>query len=144
MTIFLDSTALLARYVDGTDRDLITEEMSLDSTWCASAMALTEVTMVVDRMDLSRSRAASLRASIRREWDCFNVIPVDQLCLDRAVAIGRTQPVRAIEAIHLAAADRLPPTISYATFDSNQIGPALALGFRVVSAIVPSAGSARL
>ena len=60
-------------------------------------------------------------------------MPVDQLCLDRAAELGRDQPLRTVDAMHLAAADRLPRPVTFATFDAHQIPVALALGFEVVA-----------
>jgi predicted nucleic acid-binding protein len=62
------------------------------------------------------------------------VVPVDQRCLDRAAALARTQPVRLTDAIHFAAAERLPGPIRFVTFDPVQLGVADGLGFEVVSA----------
>ena len=50
MTLALDTTALLARYLDGPTRPVILDAMSADHDWCASAMALTEALMLVDRL----------------------------------------------------------------------------------------------
>ena len=41
--------------------------------------------------------------------------------------------MRIVDAMHLAAADRLPRPVTYLTFDPGQIPVALALGFEVVS-----------
>jgi hypothetical protein len=41
--------------------------------------------------------------------------------------------MRIVDAIHLAAADRLPRPARYLTFDRHQIPAAAALGFEVVS-----------
>jgi hypothetical protein len=41
--------------------------------------------------------------------------------------------VRTVDAIHLAAADRLPRPVTFCTFDPRQIPVALSLGFDVVS-----------
>ena len=60
-------------------------------------------------------------------------MPVDQQCLDRAANIAREQPVHMSDAIHLAAADRLPRPLSFVTFDASQIPVALSMGFDVVS-----------
>jgi hypothetical protein len=38
-----------------------------------------------------------------------------------------------VDALHLAAADRLPRPLTYLTFDPGQIPVALALGFEVAS-----------
>ena len=74
------------------------------------------------------------RGRVRLAWDHLHVVPVDQRCLDRAAALVREQPVRLTDAIHLAAAERLPAPVRFVTFDPGQIGVALGLGFDVVSA----------
>jgi predicted nucleic acid-binding protein len=61
------------------------------------------------------------------------VVPLDDRCLARAVEIGATFGVRVADAIHLAAADRLPAPVRYLTFERRQIPAAAALGFEVVS-----------
>ena len=61
--------------------------------------------------------------------------PLDDRCLARAVEIGATYGVRIVDAIHLAAADRLPGPVRYLTFDRHQIPAADALGFEVVSPV---------
>ena len=45
----------------------------------------------------------------------------------------REQPLRLADALHLAAADRLPRPVTFVTFDPMQIPVALSLGFDVVS-----------
>ena len=70
---------------------------------------------------------------MRDDWERIHVVPVDQRCLDRAAELGRTQPVRTVDAIHLAAADRLPRPTTYLTFDPGQIPVAMALGYDVTS-----------
>jgi len=133
MTLFLDATALLARYLEGPEQPIVLAAMEADPDWCASALALTEALVVVDRVCADVDEADQLRRALRDDWERIAIVPVDQLCLDRAAELGRTQPVRTIDAIHLAAADRLPRPLVYATFDSSQIPAALGLGFEVVS-----------
>jgi predicted nucleic acid-binding protein len=133
MTIALDTTALLARDLDGPYRPVILEAMDADHDWCASALALTEALSLVDRLGDGPSRTAPLRRAIRDDWERIHVVPLDHRCLDRAAEIGRTQPVRTVDALHLAAADRLPRPRSFATFDPAQIPVAVSMGFDVVS-----------
>ena len=133
MTVFLDTTALLGRFLDGPARAVVHETMAADRQWCASALALSEALMLVDRLGDDPMRADELRRSIRDDWERINVVPVDQRCLDRAAEIGRTQPVRTTDALHLAAADRLPRPLTFLTFDPAQIPVAMSLGFDVVS-----------
>jgi predicted nucleic acid-binding protein len=133
MTLFLDTTALLGRYLEGNDRRVVLDAMSRDPHWCASALALSESMMLVERLGDDRGRTDAVRSALRDDWERICVIPVDQACLDRAAELGRTQPVGTSDALHLAAADRLPRPLSFATFDPSQIPIALALGFEVIS-----------
>ena len=133
MTIALDTTALLARYLDGPFRPVILEAMAKDHDWCASALVLSEALMLIDQIGDDPARADHLRQALRDDWERIHVVPVDQRCLDRAAELGRTQPLRTIDALHLAAADRLPRPVRFATFDPAQIPVAMALGFDVIS-----------
>ena len=133
MTLALDTTALLARYVAGPHRDVVHEAMAADPDWCASALALTESLMLLERLTPDPFAADDLRRALRDDWERVNVVPVDQRCLDRAAELGRSHPLRTVDALHLAAADRLPRPLTYVTFDHRQIPVALALGLDVVS-----------
>ncbi len=133
MTISLDTTALLARHLGGPARNIVLDAMADDADWCASALALTEALALVDRITELDSERTMLRRALHDDWDRVNVVPLYQRCLDRATELTRTQPLRTVDALHLAAADRLPRPITFCTFDPRQIGVALALGFSVVS-----------
>ena len=85
------------------------------------------------RGDVVIDGPTELRRAVRDDWDRIHVVPVDALALDRATELGRTQPLKTIDALHLASADRLPRPVRYATFDPNQIPVALSLGFEVIS-----------
>jgi predicted nucleic acid-binding protein len=134
MTVFVDTSALLAVAVDGPQRAVVLEAMAADPVWVASAMALTEALPALDRLTDEPVVRLDLEDAVRLAWDHLHVVPVDQRCLDRAASLARTQPVRLADAIHLAAAERLPAPVRFVTFDPAQIGVALGLGFDVVSA----------
>ena len=133
MTLALDTSALLALVVDGPQRQVVLDALDADPVWCASAIALTEALPAIDRLTDERIVRADLEDAIRLAWDHLHVVPIDQRCLDRAANLSRLQPVRLTDAIHLAAAERLPAPVAFVTFDPAQIGVALGLGFDVVS-----------
>ena len=133
MTIALDTSAVLAVAVDGPQRRVVLDAMADDAVWAASAMALTEALPALDRLTDEPILRLDLEDAIRLVWDHLHVVPVDQRCLDRASDLARRQPVRLSDAIHLAAAERLPGPVRFVTFDPAQIGVALGLGFDVVS-----------
>lgn len=133
MTIALDTSALLAIAIDGAQRAVVLDALSSDELWCASAMALTEALPAIDRLTDEAVLRCDLEDAVRLVWDHLHVVPLDQRCLDRAADLARRQPVRLTDAIHLAAAERLPRPLRFVTFDPAQIGVALGLGFDVVS-----------
>lgn len=134
VTLHLDTSALLALVVEGAQRTVVLEALDSEPVWCASALALTEALPAIDRLTDEDVLRADLEDAVRLVWDHLHVVPLDQRCLDRAAGLSRHQPVRLTDAIHLAAAERLPRPVRFVTFDPAQFGVADALGYEVVSA----------
>ena len=131
----LDPSALVERYLPGSNRNLVCEAMEQADTWCISDLARTELLLALHRLAGDPYTAADLAAIARADIDAMVVVPVDERCLARAVEIGNTYGLRTVDAVHLAAVDRLPRPIRYATLDRHQIPAALALGLDVVAPI---------
>ena len=77
----------------------------------------TEAQLALHRAAVSPRQQPTLWRELRDEWEAFWVVPIDDRCMARAVEIGATYGVRIVDAIHLAAADRLPGPVRYLTFD---------------------------
>ena len=135
VTLALDSSALLRRYVPDLHRRLVEDEMESAHSWCASALARTEVLLALHRMSIAPFQQEELWRSARADWDAFHVVPMDNRCLSRAADLGARFGLRVVDAIHLAAADRLPRPLRYLTFDGRQIPAAAELGFEVVAPV---------
>ncbi|CAB4803568.1 unannotated protein [freshwater metagenome] len=133
MTLYADASALVARHLDVPARAVALEAFANNAVWCASAMALTEALALIDRLTDDLDVREQVEDLVRLDWDRLHLVPVDQRCLDRAAVLAREQPLRLSDAIHLAAADRLPRPLAFLTFDPAQIPVALSLGFDVVS-----------
>lgn len=133
MTVVLDTSALLALAVDGPERAVVLDALASDPVWAASALALTEALPAIDRLTDELIVRDDIEDAVRLAWDHLHVVPLDQRCLDRAASLAREQPVRLIDAIHLAAAERLPPPVRYVTFDAAQMGVGEGLGFEIIS-----------
>jgi predicted nucleic acid-binding protein len=129
MTLALDSSALLARYLDHPARPVVLDVMAVDRDWCASALALPECLALLSRLEDDPLQRAELAKVLRDDWLRITVVPVDQLCLERAATLAEAHPLRIV--------DRLPRPVRYATFDDHQIPVALALDFEVVSLGTP-------
>jgi predicted nucleic acid-binding protein len=118
--LFLDTSALVKRYVEEEGTELVLRRMDEDAEWVVSAVARTEAEITFCRLGYGPDELATLRQSLLDDWERCYVIPVDRTCLERAAEIGCHHEVRTLDAIHLAAADRLPHPIAVLTFDRRQ------------------------
>ncbi len=132
-TVFVDPSALVLRYVEHEHRGLVIDTMASAAHWCASALARSEMLMALHRIALDQFHHDELWTRFRDEWDSFIEVPVDERCLARAAEIGATYGVRTVDAIHLAAAARLPQPVRYLSFDRRQLLAAGGLGFEVIA-----------
>jgi predicted nucleic acid-binding protein len=133
MMLFLDTSALVRRYFHGPGHELVLEAMTDDATWCASTLCRSETLLALHRLAATPTQRARLSSRLRDDWDAFVVVPVDDRGLVRAFELGASYGLRTVDALHLAAADRLPRPLTYATFEGRQIPAAAALGFEVHS-----------
>lgn len=133
MTVYLDASALVAAHLDQPARSVVIDAMTADAHWCSSGLTLMEALALIDRVLDEPILRDDLEDLVRLTWDRVAVVPVDQRCLDRAAALMRAQPLRLSDALHLAAADRLPRPVRFVTFDPAQIPVALSLGLEVIS-----------
>jgi predicted nucleic acid-binding protein len=133
VTLYVDTSALVRRYLHDRHRALVLEAMDGCDAWAASSLVRTEAQLALHRAAVSERQQAALWRALRDEWEAFWVVPLDDRCMARAVELGATYGVRIVDAIHLAAADRLPAPVRYLTFDRRQIPAADALGFEVLS-----------
>lgn len=130
---FLDTSALLRRYLADRDRPLVLDAMSEAGEWAASSLARTELQLALHQAAPSASVQQALWSRLRDDWEAFWEVPVDGRCLSRATEIGSRYGLSVTDALHLAAADRLPRPIRFVTFERQQIPAAADLGFHVVS-----------
>lgn len=132
MTVYVDASALVALHTETAQGRVVRATLDTDAQWASSALTMLEALALVDRVADGPNRA-DLEDLVRLTWDRVAVVPVDQRCLDRAADLMRAQPLRLSDAIHLAAAQRLPRPVRFVTFDPGQIPVALGLGFEVCS-----------
>lgn len=133
MTVYLDASALVALHIDTAARSVVADALAADDDWCTSGLTLMEALALVDRVLDQPILRADLEDLVRLTWDRLAIVPVDQRCIDRATVLMRQQPLRLSDALHLAAADRLPRPVRFVTFDAAQIPVALSLGLDVLS-----------
>ena len=132
--IYVDSSALLKRYVEEPDSDYANELLASDSVLVTSWITLVELRRNVARL-VEPSSVPALMAQITADLDGMALVSVDEVVCDLAADIGEQLGVRSLDAIHLGCARRLRvPTLTFLTFDLRQAQSARSLGFTVVGA----------
>ena len=129
--LFLDTSALLKRYVDEDGTGTIVAAMAGDQVWMASALAGAETEVAIARLPVADDERARQQRRYEEDWEHVRVVPVDAECVRVAARIAIEQHIRMVDAIHLAAAMRLPRPFRFLTFDPDQADAARALGLDV-------------
>jgi len=132
--LFLDTSALIKRYVEEVGSRLVLRRMSQDHEWVVSAVARTEAEITLCRLGFDGPVHAAVMSSLSEDWEHCHVVPMDLACLARAAELGCRFDVRTLDAVHLAAADRLPQPLVMLTFDRRQADAARAMGLTVEGA----------
>jgi predicted nucleic acid-binding protein len=129
--LFLDTSALLKRYVDEDGTSTVIAAMAGDREWVASALAGGETEVAIGRLPVEGNETAVRQGRFAEDWGHFRVVPVDLECLRLATSIAAERRVPMLAAIHLAAAERLPRPFRFLTFDPRRAAAARAIGFDV-------------
>lgn len=123
----------MRRYLDEPGHQLVLDEMDAAITWCAAEVTRMEVAAVFHRLAWDDAQRRSLLAALTLDWEAIAVVPIDTRLLTRATEIANIFGLGTVDAIQLAAADRLPRPARYLTFSSSQIPAAAELGLEVIS-----------
>lgn len=135
MILAVDTSALLSRYLPDARRRFVADALVGREQVVVSGLARAEVLLALHQAAGGPGRQRSLWDAVRQDWDGFWEVPLDGRCLARATEIGSRYGLSVVDAIHLAAADRLPRPVGYLTLDRHQIPAAADLGFVVASPV---------
>ena len=132
--LFLDTSAILKRYVEEEGTELVLRRMGDDTEWVVSALARTEAEIALCRLGFERDASGEPAQRLRDDLERCHIVPVDVASLERAAEIGCRYDIRTLDALHLAAAERLPRPLVMLTFDRRQADAARAMDLTVVGA----------
>ncbi len=131
MTTYVDSSALLKRYVEEVGSDMAEEYLSADPTLTTSWVTAVEVRRNLARL-LGGSDLINAQAQFSVDLDALAMISVTEDIATAAGDIGETLGVRSLDAIHLASAQRLRiDGLVFLTFDLRQAQAARSMGLLV-------------
>lgn len=131
MTLYVDSSALLKRYVDEHDSAVADELLRTDPVLVTSRLTEVEVrrnlTRLLEDDELDRQRRA-----FAVDLDAFALVALDATTMNAAARIAEQTMCRSLDAIHLAAAQRAGAATALLTFDTRQARAARGLGISVM------------
>lgn len=134
MTTYVDSSALLKRYVAEDDSAVADALLGADPTLVTARHTIVEVRRNLTRL-LDGDDLALARAAFASDLGAVSIVELDADTCQAAASIAETVGVRTLDALHLAAAQRVAePGLRFLTFDSRQGGAARQLGLEVVPA----------
>ena len=129
MTSFVDSSALVKRYVKEDDSKFAVSLIDADDVLATSWLSFVEVRKAVSRI-LKGSDLALARQIISEDFDKLALVSPDLSTWQAAADIADTLGVRSLDAIQLACAQRLRiQNLRFITFDLRQAVAARAMGF---------------
>ncbi len=131
MTLYVDSSAVLKRYVDEADSALAEELLHSDPVLVSSRHMVVEVRRNLARL-LGAEAAADARRAFGTDVTAFSLVELDATTCEAAAVVAELTGVRTLDALHLAAAQRVGgPALTFLTFDLRQAQAARTLGFTV-------------
>lgn len=130
MTTYVDTSALLKRYVDEPDSDRALELLDGDPQLVTGRHTIVEVRRNLARL-LSATDATAARAAFTEDLASLAIVEVDAATCELAATIAEQTGVRTLDALHLGAARRLGTALTFLTFDARQAQAARALGLAV-------------
>lgn len=134
MSLYVDSSALLKRYIDEPDSEAAEALLRSDQSLLTARHTTVEVRRNLARL-LDEAGAAAARSAFRRDLRVFSIVELDEVTCETAAAIAEMTGVRTLDALHLAAAQRVGgPAVPFLTFDLRQAQAARSMGLTVVGA----------
>ena len=130
----MDSSALLKRYIDEPDSEAAEALLRSDPSLLTARHTIVEVRRNLARL-LDETDAAAARSAFTQDLRVFSIVELDEVTCETAAAIAELTGVRTLDALHLAAAQRVGGSaVPFLTFDLRQAQAARTLGLIVLGA----------
>jgi predicted nucleic acid-binding protein len=130
MTLYVDSSALLKRYVDEHDSVQAESLLSTDPVLVTSRLTEIEVRRNLARL-LDGAALLDARRQLAGDLDAFALVALDATTCGEAARIAEQTLCRSLDSIHLAAALRAGSATTVLTFDVRQAQVARSIGLAV-------------
>jgi len=134
VSLYVDSSALLKRYIDEPDSQAAETLLGSDPSLLTARHTIVEVRRNLARL-LDETDAAAARSAFTRDVRVFSIVELDEVTCETAAGIAEMTGVRTLDALHLAAVQRVGgPAVPFLTFDLRQAQAGRSLGLTVIGA----------
>jgi len=131
MVLYVDTSALLKRYVHERDSDVAISLMETDAVLVTSRLTEVEVRRNLARL-LDTESAQAAKRTFNEDLDAFALVSLDATTCSEAARIAEQTLCRSLDALHLSAALRTGSATTLLTFDMRQAQAARSLGLAVI------------
>lgn len=133
MSLYLDASALVKRYVAEPASEVVRTAMQAADGWYICRVGFVETLRAVG---LSAGRRAT--RAVHEEWPSFGVVEVDQELVDQAARLALDDDLHSLDALHSPAALLLPAEdLVLATWDRRLHAAALSHRLDVLPGALP-------
>lgn len=129
--LYVDSSAMLKRYVAEHDSAVAIEMMEADPVLITSRLTEVEVRRNLVRL-LDPDDALAAKRQFTQDLDAFALVSLDHTTCNMAASIAEQTMCRSLDAMHLASAQRAGSNTTVLTFDIGQAHAARSLGLNVI------------
>jgi predicted nucleic acid-binding protein len=133
VTLYVDSSAWLKRYVAESDSDIAEQYLLSDPVWATARHTWVEVRRNLGRL-LAGDELTAAQRYFANDFRRTNVVELDEATCLLAGQIAEVSLLRTLDALHLAALRRLGPGVPLLSFDIRQAQAARALAIPVLGA----------
>jgi predicted nucleic acid-binding protein len=133
---YVDTSALLKRYVLEPDSDNAERLLQADPEWVTAAHTEVEVRRnLARRLDGEPALLRKARAAFAADWQRIYVVALDTRTCGIAADVAEATGARTLDALHLSAAQRAgAPSLRLLAFDVRLAQTARSMGWAVVGA----------
>jgi predicted nucleic acid-binding protein len=131
LTLYIDSSALLERYVEEHDSEAAVRLMSDDPVLVTCRLTEVEVRRNLSRL-LDGSALSAARRQFAADLDAFALVVLDATICNEAARIAEQTLCRSLDALHLASALRAGQATTVLSFDARRARAARTLGLAVI------------
>ena len=131
MTLYVDTSALLKRYIAERDSDVADKLMATDPVLVTSRLTEVELRRNLTRL-LEGDELLSARRQAQADLDAFALVNLDGVTCNDAARIAEQTLCRSLDALHVAAARRAGVSTTFLTFDVRQAQAARSVDLTVI------------